>query len=54
MTMSDKMNKLKNKVRQKCEVFARVVGYIRPIKNWNKGKAEEFKDRKEFDNGACK
>lgn len=34
--------------RTKCEVFARVVGYIRPVQNWNKGKQEEFKDRVTF------
>lgn len=28
-----------------CEIFSRVTGYIRPIKNWNRGKREEFKDR---------
>lgn len=33
---------------QECEVYSRVVGYIRPVKQWNKGKKEEFKDRKEF------
>lgn len=31
-----------------CEIYSRVVGYIRPISNWNKGKIEEFKQRKEF------
>jgi len=30
------------------EVFSRIVGYFRPLKNWNAGKAEEFKDRLEF------
>ena len=30
------------------EVYARIVGYYRAIKNWNKGKAEEFKHRKNF------
>lgn len=30
------------------EVYARIVGYYRAIKNWNKGKAEEFKQRKNF------
>lgn len=30
------------------EVFSRVVGYHRPIKNWNKGKQEEFHDRKTY------
>lgn len=33
---------------QPCEVFSRVVGYLRPVGNWNKGKKEEFKLRKEF------
>jgi ribonucleoside-triphosphate reductase (formate) len=30
------------------EVYSRIVGYYRPIKNWNIGKQEEFKDRLEF------
>lgn len=30
------------------EVYSRVVGYIRPVKQWNKGKRSEFKDRKTF------
>ena len=33
---------------QECEVFSRIVGYIRPVKNWNLGKAEEWKDRVEY------
>ena len=32
----------------KCEVFSRVVGYFRPVGNWNDGKQEEFRYRKEF------
>ncbi|MGM0568397.1 MAG: ribonucleoside triphosphate reductase, partial [Elusimicrobiota bacterium] len=30
------------------EVYSRVVGYYRPVKNWNDGKQEEFKDRKPY------
>lgn len=30
------------------EVYARIVGYYRAVKNWNKGKAEEFTQRKNF------
>lgn len=30
------------------EVFSRIVGYYRPVKNWNKGKKEEYKEREEF------
>lgn len=31
------------------EVYSRVCGYHRPVKNWNKGKRQEFEDRKMFD-----
>ena len=36
------------KCGRKCEVYSRVVGYHRPIQNWNLGKKEEFKDRIAF------
>lgn len=29
-----------------CEIYSRVVGYFRPTNHWNKGKQEEFKERK--------
>ncbi|WP_297212770.1 MULTISPECIES: ribonucleoside triphosphate reductase [Thermodesulfovibrio] len=28
-----------------CEIYSRVVGYLRPVMNWNDGKKEEFKER---------
>jgi anaerobic ribonucleoside-triphosphate reductase len=31
-----------------CEVYSRVVGYLRPVKQWNKGKQEEFDSRQVF------
>ena len=31
-----------------CEVYSRVVGYIRPVNQWNEGKRTEFKNRKTF------
>ncbi len=31
------------------EVYSRVVGYLRPVSQWNRGKQEEFKKRKTFD-----
>jgi len=31
--------------RTKCEVYSRVVGYLRPLQQWNDGKIEEFNDR---------
>jgi ribonucleoside-triphosphate reductase len=36
------------KQRTKCEVWSRIVGYLRPVKGWNNGKREEFDDRKMF------
>ncbi len=34
---------------QKTEVYSRITGYYRPVQNWNDGKTQEFKDRKEYD-----
>lgn len=34
--------------RTECEVYSRVVGYLRPVKQWNDAKEAEFYDRKEF------
>ncbi|MFA7185657.1 MAG: anaerobic ribonucleoside-triphosphate reductase [Victivallales bacterium] len=36
----------------KTEVYSRVCGYFRPVENWNKGKKEEFKDRKSYSASA--
>ena len=35
--------------RTECEVYSRVVGYLRPVNQWNRGKQQEFTDRKTFD-----
>ena len=34
---------------RKTEVYSRITGYYRPVQNWNDGKIQEFKDRKEYD-----
>jgi hypothetical protein len=34
---------------RECEVYSRVVGYLRPVKQWNEGKKAEFALRKTFD-----
>jgi len=31
------------------EVYSRVVGYMRPVNQWNTGKQAEFKDRRVHD-----
>jgi ribonucleoside-triphosphate reductase len=36
------------KCGQVCEIYSRIVGYFRPLQNWNKGKKQEFEDRKLF------
>lgn len=33
---------------QNCEVYSRVVGYLRPVQQWNTGKQLEFEERKEY------
>ena len=38
-----------SKCGKQCEVYSRVCGYFRPVANWNKGKQEEFKERRPFD-----
>lgn len=40
---------MENKKRQKCEVYSRVVGFLTPVSQWNKGKKEEFQDRQTYD-----
>lgn len=39
-----------------CEVYSRIVGYIRPVNQWNKGKQMEFHNRTVFEiaDGCCK
>jgi ribonucleoside-triphosphate reductase len=34
----------------KCEIYSRIVGYLRPVSQWNEGKQAEYKIRKTFDN----
>jgi len=35
-------------IKQPCEVYSRIVGYLRPVQQWNFGKQQEFKERKVF------
>ena len=32
-----------------AEVYSRITGYYRPVQNWNAGKTQEYKERKEYD-----
>jgi ribonucleoside-triphosphate reductase (formate) len=48
----------KNGISQPCTVYSRIVGYLRPVGQWNGGKKSEFYDRKLFDvrrkSAACR
>jgi anaerobic ribonucleoside-triphosphate reductase len=35
-------------IRVPCEVYSRIVGYLRPVQNWHQGKKQEFRERKLF------
>lgn len=37
-----------DKCGQPCEIWSRVCGYFRPVASWNKGKKEEFRERRTF------
>lgn len=39
--------------RTRCEIYSRVVGYIRPVNQWNEGKQAEYADRVEFKIDGC-
>lgn len=46
--MADNDVELNEGERQKCEIWTRVMGYCRPVSEFNKGKKSEFKERKCF------
>ena len=39
---------------EETEVWSRITGYYRPVKNWNAGKTQEYKDRREYNIGTSK
>ncbi len=39
---------MEHKCQHKTEVYSRVVGFFRPVQQWNKGKQEEFGQRREY------
>lgn len=41
----DLENQLENVEGREAEVYTRIVGYYRAVKNWNKGKKEEYNQR---------
>lgn len=41
------------KLRTKCLVYTRVMGYHRPVESFNIGKKGEHKQRTHFNEGKC-
>ncbi len=50
MTREDVSNevRLRDEERTRCEVWTRVMGYFRPVSEFNKGKKSEYAERKTF------
>jgi anaerobic ribonucleoside-triphosphate reductase len=38
----------KKQERTKCEVYSRIVGYLRPVSQWNPGKEAEYYKRQTY------
>lgn len=47
-----KEKEVKKVIAIRTEVYSRVVGYYRPVNNWNAGKKEEFRQRKNLKIGG--
>ena len=46
--LADLVKQYKEFVVQECDVYSRVTGYMRPVRQWNKGKQEEWDNRKKY------
>lgn len=43
----------KKVMRTRCEIYTRVMGYYRPVTQFNNGKKSEFYTRKYFNETQC-
>ena len=43
--IADLESRLEHVKGRQCEVYARIVGYYRPVRNWNAGKRQEYSER---------
>lgn len=50
--LEDKINEVKLKMENAgnntAEIYQKITGYARPVSQWNLGKKEEYKDRREY------
>jgi anaerobic ribonucleoside-triphosphate reductase len=37
-----------SELRVPCEIYSRIVGYLRPVDAWNAGKQQEYRERVAF------
>ena len=37
-----------DRCQERTEVYSRVCGFFRPVQQWNRGKREEFRERKTY------
>ena len=47
-TNTNEIAQLKNEERTRCEVWTRVMGYHRPVSQFNAGKQSEHRERRHF------
>ncbi|CAM2976564.1 anaerobic ribonucleoside-triphosphate reductase [Flavobacterium frigoris] len=52
-TTADQILEENQKLRTKCLVYTRVMGYHRPVESFNIGKKGEHKQRTHFTEGKC-
>jgi len=52
LAISTAEKQLANAIICTCEIYSRVVGYYRPVNQWNAGKRSEFKARKVYSIGV--
>ena len=50
--IEEKKRQIESARGSETEIYTRIVGYYRSLKNWNRGKREEFTERKTFDVGV--
>lgn len=43
-----------DKCGEETEVYSRITGYYRPVRNWNAGKSQEYRDRREYNLATSK
>ena len=48
MAENQSTEKKRVEIKIPCEVYSRIVGYLRPVQAWNKGKQQEFQERRTF------